>query len=95
MSTRDEYVRRMQAKLDKWNSDIDTLAAKAGEISADARKEYNEQIKTLKAKQDLAHKKIAELQQTGEHAWQDLKSGIESVWIAIGEAVKTAKDRFK
>jgi hypothetical protein len=44
----------MQAKLDEWNADIDSLTAKAGEVSANVKSEYNEQISSLKAKQAAA-----------------------------------------
>lgn len=42
MSNRDEYVIRMKAKLEEWNANIGTLAARADEVSADIRSEYNE-----------------------------------------------------
>ena len=95
MSSRDEYIRKMQAKLEEWNAEIDTLIAKAGEVSADVTKEYHEQIDTLKVKQAVARQKIEELKQAGESAWVDLKSGIEQAWSAMGEAIDSAKSRFK
>lgn len=95
MSTREEYIRRMQEKLEEWNVDIDNLSAKASEVSADVRSEYNEQIAALKVKQAAARQKIDEMQKSGESAWKDLKAGIELAWSAIGEAVDSAKSRFK
>jgi len=95
MSSRDEYVRKMQAKLEQWNAEIDTLTAKAGEVKADVRNEYNEQIESLKSKQAAARQKIEEVQQAGEGAWGDLKSGIELAWTAMGDAVDSARSRFK
>ncbi len=95
MSTREEYIRRMQAKLEEWNADIDNLSAKASDVSTDVRNEYNEQIASLKVKQAAARQKIDEVQKSGESAWKDLKAGIELAWSAIGEAVDSAKSRFK
>jgi uncharacterized coiled-coil DUF342 family protein len=95
MSSRDEYVRKMQAKLEEWNAEIDTLSARAGEARADVRSEINEQIESLKTKQAAARQKIEELQKAGEHAWEDVKSGIELAWTAMGEAIDSAKSRFK
>ncbi len=74
MNTREEYIRKMQAKLEEWNADIDILSAKASEVSADVRSEYNEQIAALKAKQAVARQKIEEVQKSGESAWKDLKA---------------------
>lgn len=95
MSSRDEYIRKMQAKLEEWNTEIDTLTAKAVDVTADVKNEYNEQIESLKTKQAAARQKIEELQQAGESAWEDLKSGIELAWTAIGEAIDSARSRFR
>jgi len=95
MNSRDEYLRKMQAKLEEWNADIDTLTAKAGEVTAEVKNEYNEQIESLKAKQIATRQKIEELQHAGESAWEDLKSGIDLAWTAMGEAIDSAKSRFK
>lgn len=95
MSTRDEYVRKMQAKLEEWNAEIDTLTAKASSVTTDAKSEFREQIESLKAKQEAARQRIEELQHAGESAWEDLKSGIELAWTAMTEAIESAKTRFK
>jgi uncharacterized coiled-coil DUF342 family protein len=95
MSSRDEYVRKMQAKLTELNADIDKLAAKASVVSADLRSEYTEEMAALKVKQAVARQKIEEVQKSGESAWQDLKAGADLAWTAIGEAIDSAKSRFK
>ena len=95
MSTRDEYVKKLQAKLEEWNADIDRLSAKAGEVKAELRHDYAEQLEALKAKQAVARQKFEELQKSGGNAWEDLKAGIELAWSAVGEAIDSAKSRFK
>jgi uncharacterized coiled-coil DUF342 family protein len=95
MSTRDEYVRRMQAKLEEWNADIDALTAKGSEVSAELRSEYRQQIEALKVKQAAARQKLEELQNSGGNAWEDLKAGVDLAWDAINEAVDSARSRFK
>jgi len=95
MSTREEYIRRMQAKLEEWNADIDQLSAKASEVSVDLKSEYAEQIEALKAKQAVARQKIEAFQQAGGSAWEDMKVGLDLAWTAVGEAIDSAKSRFK
>ena len=94
MSNREEYIHKMQAKLEEWNADIATLTAKAGEVTADVKHEYREQIESLKIKQAGAREKIEELQHSGESAWVDLKTGIELAWSSMGEAIDSARSRF-
>jgi uncharacterized coiled-coil DUF342 family protein len=95
MSTREEYIRKMQAKLEEWNADIDSMTARASEVTEDVRREYNDQIAVLKAKQAAAQQKIEELQKEGGSAWEDLKAGIDLAWTAIGESIDSARSRFK
>jgi archaellum component FlaC len=95
MDNRKEYIRKMQAKLEEWDLEIDMLTARAGKVSTDIKNEYHEQIEALKSKQADAREKIEELQCAGEHAWGDLKSGIELSLTAMGEAIDSARSRFK
>jgi uncharacterized coiled-coil DUF342 family protein len=95
MNNRDEYIHKMQAKLEEWNAEIDTLTAKAGELTTDIKNEYSEQIESLKAKQANARQKIEELQHSGEGAWGDLKTGFELAWASMEEAIDSARSRFK
>ena len=95
MNNRDEYIHKMQAKLEEWNVEIATLTAKAGEVTTDIKNEYREQIELLKVKQANARQKIEELQHSGEGAWGDLKTGIELAWASMEEAIDSARSRFK
>ena len=95
MMNKDQYVRKMQAKLDEWNAEIDALAIKAGRAAAELKVEYDQQVVALKAKQAAARIRLGEMQEAGESAWQDLKAGMEQAWSAMGEAVDTARSRFR
>lgn len=95
MSARDEYIRKMHAKLDVWNAEIDSLAAKADQAAADVRAGYHKQLEALRLQRDEAKKKMERLQSESESAWQDMKAGVELAWDAMGEAIDSAKSRFK
>ena len=95
MSNRDEFIRTMQEKLTEWNLEVDKLTIKAREASADVKQEFNEQIELLKVKQADARLKIEELRHAGENALADLKSGVELAWADMGEAIASARLRFK
>jgi predicted nuclease with TOPRIM domain len=95
MSTREAFIRRMQEKLEEWNAEIDTLSAKADKLTAGVSNDYHGRIESLKVKQAAAREKMEELQHAGEGAWEDLKSGTEMAWTAMGEALDSAKNRFK
>jgi uncharacterized coiled-coil DUF342 family protein len=93
--TRDAYVQKLKAKVDEWNAEVDKLAAKADQAKADTKIEYQKQIEELRAKQRQVEGRIEEIRQAGAGAWEELKTGTESAWKALGAAVKSATSRFK
>lgn len=95
MSTRDDYVRKMHVLLDKWNAEIDDLENRAELAEANLRDSYREQVAHLRARQQDAHAKLAAVRDASESAWEDLKAGLELARDAVGEAVESARTRFK
>ena len=95
MSTRDDYVRKMHVLLDKWNAEIDDLENRAELAEANLRDSYREQIAHLRARQHDARTKLAGVRDASESAWEDLKTGLELARDAVGEAIESAKTRFK
>ena len=93
--TRDAYIRKVKAKLDEWNAEIDKLEAKARQKEVDLQTDYRQQIEILKSKRQEAKDKLATLQSASDSAWQDLKSGVELAASALGEALKSAHTRFQ
>ena len=94
MSQRDAYVEKLHAKIDEWNADIDKLIAKANQLEADSRIEYQKQADTLKRKRKEIERKLNELKTSGGGAWEDLKSGMDLALESMNEAVKSALSRF-
>lgn len=95
MTTKDEYVRKMHSKLDHWNAEIDKLAAKASQSRTEVGTEYHKQVEELRAKRDEAKNSLERLQSASEGAWEDMKAGLDMAWTAIGEAIDSAKSRFR
>ncbi len=92
--SRDIFVKKMKAKLDEWNAEIDKLEAQSRQKGADVQADYQERIAELKSKRQDARQKLDKLQNAGESAWEDLKSGVELAAGALGDALKSARSRF-
>jgi len=95
MGMRDDYIKKLQARLDEWNAEIDKLQAKLKSAEADAQAEYREQIEKLEQERSRAQERLKELQQASEDTWQDLKAGAENAWDSMDQAIKSAMSRFK
>lgn len=95
MRERDEYVEKMKAQLDRWNSEIHKLEAQSQDAQADAQSQYQEQIDALKQRREEVRERLEALQNSSEGAWQDVKAGADLAWTAMDDAVRSALARFR
>ena len=93
--SRDAFVKKMKAKLDEWNAEIDKLEAQSRQKGAEVQAGYQKRIADVKDKRQKARQKLDKMQGAGESAWEDLKSGVELATDALGDALKSARARFK
>ena len=95
MKDKDKYINDLKAKIEEWNADIHKLKAKANQMEANTKLEYQKQIQSLKNKRDEMKEKLSHTDSSSEEAWKDLKSGLDQAWETMNNAVKSAKSRFK
>lgn len=94
MSTRDAYVAKIKAQIDQWNAEIDKFQALARQAAADVRIDYEEQIANLKGRRAALEERLANLQQAGDDAWEELKDGTEKALMSLKDALAKARSRF-
>lgn len=92
MGIRDADLRKSQVKPDEWQAELDTLADK---VTTAVKNKYHDLIESVKVKQTATRKKIEKLHQAGGSAWNDLKSGMNLAGTAMGEAIDSARSRFR
>ena len=73
MSTRDEYIEKVKAQLDEWNSTIDKLEAKTQKEKAEVKLKYENRIKELKEKRSALQEKLKSVSEATDDAWETLK----------------------
>ncbi len=95
MNTRDQYVEKLKAKLDEWNSEIERLEKRAQQNSETAKQEIANQLTALKEKRDRGSKKLEELEGATSEAWESLKIGAMLVWDDITDTVSHTKESFQ
>lgn len=76
------------------DAEIESLKADAQNAKADAKIEYENQLKELQDAQATAQAKVDELRNASEDAWSDMKNGVESAWEEFEQATKKATTRF-
>ena len=55
----------------------------------------NQQVKELEGKIHEGEKKLAELSETSDEAWQSIKDGFESGWESLKSGFEEAVSKFK
>jgi Ribonuclease G/E len=88
------YQEKVKAEIDKLNAQIDELKAKAAQAKAETSVEYNSQLEELYVKRDTVQAKLAEIQQAGEEAWQELTAGFEKAIHDLSTGVESALAKF-
>ena len=88
MSIHSEYIARMATQLKKWDADVDALAAKGKEASAEASAAYDERIKGLRASRDAAQKTFLEICQATESAGAQMQAAMQGAWEAMQKALE-------
>jgi hypothetical protein len=92
---RKAYEEKLDAELKEWNAEIELLKAKAANVTAGMKIDYNETINVLQHKQTEVRKRLQELQAASDAAWEDLKIGLEKAWFEVRTAYQDAMSRFK
>jgi transketolase len=88
------YEQKVEARLERWQAQIQELKARAKEADADTRAEIAKQLKHLDEHSDEALEKLRDLRDSSGDAWKDVKGGLENSWDSLEKALKAARSRF-
>ncbi|MGD8922181.1 MAG: coiled coil domain-containing protein [Candidatus Zixiibacteriota bacterium] len=92
MNQKEAYAQKLQIQLDEFGAEIDRLKARADKAEEPW---HQQQIEVVQEKHRQAKRKLGELRDAGDDAWEDMKDGISTAWNAVGNALKTAAKRFE
>lgn len=94
MSKRDEYLEKLKGQLDQWNAEVAKWEAKSTKAQADARVEYEKQLKEFRRQRDQAMEHMHRVQAATGEAWIDLVRGADDAWAKMREAFEKARSHF-
>jgi DNA anti-recombination protein RmuC len=95
VATKEAYQRKVEAKLEEWDAQLDQLTAKVQQAKTDARSKLQGEIDSLKTQRTAMQDKLDELRNSSAAAWEDLKDGVEKAWGDISEALGKVVTHFK
>lgn len=88
MKTRDEYVARLKADLDRWN-------AEAAQWEAHAHVTKAKQLEAFRARRDEALYQLRLLEGASATAWKEFSAGADKAWAQMKDAMKAARTHFE
>ena len=94
MKPKQAYEQKLQAKLDEWQAGIKMLEARAAQADAELKLEIDNEIGRLHERQQKARKRLEELRDSSEDAWEHLKAGVEQAFHDMGEGFKAASKKY-
>ncbi len=92
---KDEYQKKAEATLKELNRKVEELKSKAVELQGDAKKEFDQQLKNLKKKQQTANRRLDKLKSASDKTWQDLKSKTDSAMKELEKLYDRVASKFK
>ena len=95
MDNRDEYVEKLKAQLDQWNSQMATWDAATREATAEAKIELEKQVAIMKSRADDLVFRMELLKGASADAWQEIARGADEACKTMQDAFEKARFRFK
>jgi flagellar hook-length control protein FliK len=90
MAIRDEYLALLERQLNEWKAYTERLKAEAGQLEAQAKTQFDQQLELIRAKQNEAWDNLLKLKGAGEDAWSQWKSQLDKAW----DEMKAVSDRL-
>jgi len=91
------YLERLEGQLKEWEAALGRLTdtVEASTFKADVKTKYGHQIDDLKRRQEAAQTKLIDMKETGEAAWEGLRSATEKNMGDLKETYNGIVLKFK
>ncbi len=83
LENRKAYENKLDAQLAQWRADLDVLKAKTKRTGVDVLVNYDKTIDALEEQHKEASKHLGNLKTATDDAWENVKVGMEKVWLEI------------
>jgi hypothetical protein len=95
MEEKNLYREKFEAKLKELKAQIDVIEAKAAQVKAESKIEYQKQMEELRRKREAVGHRLEEIKIASGEAWKDLKGGMEKGMDDLKQGIDQAMDRFR
>ncbi len=89
------YQDKLRAQVRQWQDRIDRLRANVRQAGTDSRRQFEEQIEDLQAKQKAATRKLAELERSGGSPGRASRGRIRAAKSRMQHAIRRLVSGFR
>jgi len=89
--SRDEYVKKLEQKLEEWNMGMDELQSRVDRAEAEAGQHADPRIERVRERYNAARERMAEIQASGPDEWSRHREGMEEARRLLDEALEDAR----
>ncbi len=93
--SREQYQKRIQAKLGELNRQISALEAREETQADQARRQLRTQLKELTQQHEATARQYEELKQDGQEAWKKMKPQMDAALDELEKAYDRLASRFQ
>jgi chromosome segregation ATPase len=94
MTSAKEFLDQFRPELQKAETEIERLKAKAQVANAEAREAYEREVAELREQKNKIEERMKLMQNASDQARKDIQVGVEAAWRDLQTAMKSASDRF-
>lgn len=91
MDRKNAYERKIAARLDELDAEVDRLRAKAAGATADAELEARDRLDELEGLRRDLRQRFEALRAAGDDAWDELSAGLEDARDSLSDALRRAR----
>ena len=95
MGIREEYQAFVEKQLNDWKAYTDRLKTQADQLGAQAKGQFDQQLETIRTKQNEAWNMFMKLKGAGEDAWDQSKRQLDKAWDEMRAASDRLTEQFR
>lgn len=90
MGIREDYQAFMEQQFNEWKNFTERLRVQSEQVGAQAKEQYNQQLETMRAKQNEAWDNFMKLKSANDEAWGQWLGKVDDAW----NEMKASSDRL-
>ena len=95
MAIQDAFIKQLEAQIQNWEKQANDYRARMDKAGAQARSDYEKQLKSVEGLIGEATKMLSQAQQANQAAWKDIEQSTAQAFETLKKGWDDAMKRFQ